>query len=78
VVPQGLVEQIALGCDAEGLILPPDMLSAGDQVVVTGGPFAGLLAEVERSEADRRVWILIEIMGQQTRMQVARDALERS
>ncbi|MFN4101141.1 MAG: transcription termination/antitermination protein NusG [Pararhodobacter sp.] len=76
-VPQGLVEQIALGCDAEGLILPPDELEPGDRVLVSAGPFAGLLAEVERSEADRRVWILIEVMGQKTRMQVGRDALRR-
>ncbi|MFN4098753.1 MAG: transcription termination/antitermination protein NusG [Pararhodobacter sp.] len=76
-VPQGLVEQIALGCDAEGLILPPDELGPGDRVLVSAGPFSGLLAEVERSEADRRVWILIDVMGQTTRMQVAREALRR-
>jgi len=76
-VPQGLVEQIALGCNAEGLILPPDELAPGDRVLVTAGPFAGLLAEVERSEPDRRVWILIEVMGQKTRLQVARTAVTR-
>lgn len=77
-VPQGLVEQIALGCDAEGMILPPDELAPGDAVLISAGPFAGLLAEVERSEPERRVWILIEVMGQKTRMQVSCDAIKRS
>jgi transcriptional antiterminator RfaH len=76
-VPRGLVEQIALGCDADGLILPPDVLAPGDRVVVACGPFAGLLAEVDRSEPDRRIWILLDIMGQKTRIQVSPDALKR-
>ncbi len=76
-VPQGLVEQIALGCDADGLLLPPDELAPGDQVLITSGPFTGVLAEVERSDPDRRIWVLIDLMGQQARVQLTRDALKR-
>jgi transcriptional antiterminator RfaH len=76
-VPRGLVEQMSLGCDADGIMLPPDSLSPGDHVVVTSGPFAGLLAAVERCDPDRRVWILIDVMGQQTRLQLPREALTR-
>lgn len=77
-VPRGLVEQIALGCDANGLILAPDALSPGDRVLIRNGPFSGVLAEVERTDADRRVWILLDLMGQGTRMQVARETLKRA
>lgn len=75
-VPHGLVEQIALRCDAGGLLLPPQELAPGDRVLVTTGPFSGVLADVERTDADRRVWILLDLMGQQSRVQVDRDALK--
>ena len=77
-VPCGLVEQIALGCDADGQLLPPDTLEPGDRVVVSSGPFAGILAEVERSTDERRVWILLELMGQTARIQVRQDSLKRA
>ena len=76
-VPRGLVEQIALRCDADGLILPPEQLAAGDRVIVANGPFAGVIGEVERTNPDQRVWILLELMGQKTRVLVDRDALKR-
>lgn len=76
-VPRGLVEQIALRCDVNGLLLPPEELAPGDRVLVTNGPFSGVMAEVERTDADRRVWILLDLMGQSTRVQVDRDALKR-
>lgn len=77
-VPRGLVEQIALTCGEDGVLLPPEALSPGDRVLVQSGPFAGLLAEVERSEADQRVWILLDLMGQQTRVRVGQGVLKRA
>lgn len=77
-VPRGLVEQIALGCGPDGTLLSPEMLAPGDRVQVRSGPFAGILAEVERSEEGKRVWILLELMGQSARMQVRRDVLKRA
>lgn len=75
-VPRGLVEQIALRCDGDGLLLPMDELAPGDRVLVTHGPFSGVMADVERTDADRRVWIVLDLMGQQSRVQVDRDALK--
>ena len=77
-VPRGLVEQIALGCGPDGVLLALDILAPGDRVLVSSGPFAGVLAEVERSEADKRVWILLDLMGQAVRTQVGRDVLRRA
>ena len=76
-VPRGLVEEIALACDADDVLLPETALAPGDTVRLTGGPFTGLIAEVERCDPDRRIWVLIELMGQQTRIQVGRDAVTR-
>lgn len=69
-VPLDLVSQLRLRCDQSGMLLPPKLLQPGDQVRVTSGPFADFVAEIESLEADRRVWILLEIMGGRTRVAV--------
>ncbi len=74
-VPLDLVSQLMLRCDAKGKLLPPKFLKPGDQVTLTEGPFANFVAEVEQIAPDRRVWVLMEIMGGQTRVAVAADQL---
>ena len=51
------------------------LLQPGDQVALTKGPFANFVAEVEMIAPDRRVWVLMEIMGAQTRVAVGADQL---
>lgn len=75
VVPPELVAQLQLRCDAEGKLRPPPHLLPGDAVMLTKGPFARFVAEVETIAADRRVWVLMEIMGGKTRVAVEADQL---
>ena len=74
-VPLDLVSQLMLRCDANGKILPPKLLKPGDQVTLTKGPFTNFVAEVEKIAPDRRVWVLMEFMGGQTRVAVGADQL---
>lgn len=74
-VPLDLVSQLMLRCDAKGSLLPPTLLNPGDQVTLTTGPFASFVAEVEKIASDQRVWVLMEIMGSQTRVAVGADQL---
>ena len=74
-VPLDLVSQIMLRCDADGKLLPPKVLKPGDQVTLTTGPFANFVAEVEKIARDRRVWVLMEIMGGPTRVAVGAQHL---
>jgi transcriptional antiterminator RfaH len=74
-VPSDLVSEIMRRCDASGKLLPPEVLSPGDQVTLTKGPFANFVAEVERIAPDQRVWILMEIMGGQKRVAVGANQL---
>lgn len=75
VVPLNLVSQLMLRCDSNGKLLPSKVLKTGDQVTLTKGPFANFVAEVEQIAPDRRVWVLMEIMGGQTRVAVGADQL---
>ena len=72
-VPRDLVSQLMLRCDAKAQLLPPKLLKPSDQVTLIKGPFANFVAEVERIAPDRRVWVLIEIMGGKTRVAVGAD-----
>ena len=74
-VPQGLVSRLMKRCGDDGTLLPPKRLQPGDSVVLTRGAFANFVAEVEAITPDRRVWILMDIMGGQTRVQVNADQL---
>ncbi|MCX7559715.1 transcriptional activator RfaH [Sulfitobacter sp. F26204] len=74
-VPTGLISQLMQRCDAKGKLLPHKHLKPGDQVTLTGGPFTNFVAEVEKIAPDRRVWVLMEIMGGQTRVAVGADQL---
>jgi len=70
-VPLDLVSQLMLRCDASGQLLPPRLLHPGDQVTLTKGPFTDFVATIETIAPGRRVWVLIEIMGGETRVAVS-------
>lgn len=74
-VPLDLVSQLMLRCNGKGKLLPPKLLKPGDQVMLTKGPFANFVAEVEKIAPDRRVWVLMELMGGQARVAVGADQL---
>lgn len=74
-VPLDIVSQLMLRCDASGTLLPPKLLKPGDQVRLATGPFADFVATVESIAADRRVFVLLEIMGGQTRVAVPVEQL---
>lgn len=69
-VPRDLVAQLMQGCNTSGKLLQPKLLKPGDQVTLTNCAFANFAAEVQEIAADQRVWVLMDIMGAQTRVAV--------
>lgn len=70
-VPLDIVSQLMLRCDASGKLLPPQTLQPGDEVRVTSGPFADFVGTIVSIAPEQRIWVLMEIMGSQTRVAVA-------
>lgn len=66
-VPRGLVSQLMQRCDAEGKFQSAPDLTPGDTVRFTSGPFADFVTKIEAIAPDRRVWVLIDLMGRPTR-----------
>jgi transcriptional antiterminator RfaH len=67
-VPRDLVAGLIARCDASGYLLPPEVLKPGDNVQVLNGPFAQFVATVESLAPQRRVWVLLDILGTRTRV----------
>jgi transcriptional antiterminator RfaH len=67
-VPDDLVLGLMARCDGDGLLQPEAGLRPGDTVVLTHGPFTDFVATIDRIAPDRRVWVLLDLMGQQVRV----------
>ncbi len=74
-VPCALVEELSRRCDETGRLRPQTAFRPGDRVAVAGGPFAQFAARIERIATDRRVWILLEFMGGETRLDLPSEQL---
>ena len=68
-VPADLIAALRARC-GPGSLLQADGLTEGDPVSLTHGPFAGFAGTVERLDSDQRIWVLLDMMGQRTRVQV--------
>ena len=69
-VPDALIAELQARATPGGLIQPDLQVAVGDTVQVTHGPFADFIAEVTQVDENQRVWLLIDLMGRQTRLAV--------
>ena len=75
-LPLKLISGLMLRCDASSTLLPPKSLTEGDSVELLTGPFANLIATVDTTDPEQRIWVLMDFMGQKTRMLVTADQLQ--
>lgn len=54
------------------------MFHSGDSVVITDGPFAGIEAIYQTADADRRAFILLEILSKPVSMQIDAGHLRKA
>lgn len=69
-VPLGLISSLMRRCDPSGKLLPPRFLHGGDVIRVTNGPFADFIGTVEQMAPDQRIWVLLDILGKNTRVAI--------
>ena len=74
-VPSAIINEFISRCDDEGILRPTLGLEVGQDVKVLRGPFANFVAKVEEISPDQRVWILIDLLGQPSRISVTKDAI---
>lgn len=77
-VSQELMHQIRRHTDDGGIFRTHENLGPGDQVVVMSGPFADFIARVHEIDDAGRAWLLLDLLGQETRVQIRREQLMRA
>ncbi|MFU8865520.1 MAG: transcription termination/antitermination protein NusG [Rhodobacterales bacterium] len=77
VVPGGLINELRRRCDTQGKVLAADDLAPGDAIRILSGPFAEFVSSVERIDAQQRVWVLLDILGRASRVQLDREAVTK-
>lgn len=75
-IPTEVVSGLMSRCDQFGKLLPLKSLKTGDSVAVLSGALANFVATVETIDSDNRIWVLMDILGQLTRVQLAAENLE--
>ena len=75
-LPLQLISGLMQRCDAAGTMLPLNRFNEGDSVEMLTGPFANFIAKVDTIDPEQRIWVLMDFMGQKTRLQVTADQLQ--
>lgn len=63
-------------CDPTGLVLPPQKIEVGEEVRISRGSFAGVLARVEAVKTDGDIIVLLDLMGQMVSAHVSHANVE--
>lgn len=74
-MPPELIDGLMQRCDSSGKLMPPKIFRLGNAVRVARGPFADFAGTVERLMPDQRIWVLLEILGKQSRVEMRRGDL---
>jgi transcriptional antiterminator RfaH len=77
-VPATLINNLKDRCDLSGKLLPTKKLKKGDHVKISTGPFTNFIATVETLEADQRIWVLIDLLGRQSKIETQFHNLQLS
>ena len=68
-MPAALITGLRARCDNVGKVMPLKYFEAGQSVEIHSGPFSNFIATVEQMTSDARVWVLLDFMGKETRLQ---------
>ncbi len=77
-VPFGLIKALKEKSEKNDASETVLKFSKGDTALVNSGPFAEFITKIESIDAQQRIWVLMEIMGRETRVQMGPDQLDPS
>ena len=75
-MPAALIAGLRARCDSVGKVVPLENFEAGQSVQMHSGPFESFIATVEQMTSDARVWVLLDFMGKETRVQVDQQQIQ--
>ena len=75
-MPEALIAGLRTRCDSVDKVVPLEDFEAGQSVEMHSGPIANFIATVEQMASDARVWVLLDFMGKETRVQVDQQKIQ--
>ena len=72
-----IIKGLRRRCDNEGVIQSLNDIVSGDRIKIERGPFADFICTVDHIKDDQRAWILIDLLQQQTRIEVSLDDVSK-
>lgn len=69
-VPGALVRELMERSDAYGRIRPLSEINVGQTVIVKKGPFADMVGNIVKADRQKRVWLLLELLGKATHVSI--------
>lgn len=77
-VPECIVNDLMEGNNNSKKSQPTIEFTKGDQVKVLSGPFTNFIAKVETYGRNQRIWVLMNLMGRETKIQAPVENLQLS
>ena len=68
-----IIEGLQQRCDERGVFRSLNDIESGDRVKIERGPFSEFVCTVDQIKDDKRAWVLIDLLQQQTRAEVSLD-----
>ena len=72
-----IIESLRHRCDEYGVLRGLNDIVAADRIKIERGPFAEFICTVEQIKDDKRAWVLIDILQQQTKAYVSLDSVSK-
>ena len=76
-VNTNIIKGLQSRCNEDGIIQRIDNIVPGDRVKIEQGPFSEFICSVEDIQDNRRAWVLIQFLQQQTRVEVSLDDVSK-
>ncbi|MEE4357422.1 MAG: UpxY family transcription antiterminator [Desulfococcaceae bacterium] len=76
-VPEETIISLKIMADADETLMTGSRFTAGDRVMVTGGPFAGVIGIFSRYKGLDRIIVNIDLLGQFAAAEVAESDVEK-
>ena len=72
-----IIDGLVRRCDDDGVIQSLNDIVSGDLAKIERGPFAEFICTVDKIKDDHRAWVLIDLLKQQTRVEVRLDSVSK-
>ena len=75
-IRSSLIEELKYSFSPDNASTAADNYKIGMNAAITNGPFAQLIGKIDEIDSNQRIWILLDILGNQTRVSVNQHDLK--